>query len=187
MMHFPGAGVGGHCLPKDTWLVLSGLNAYGNKKVKTHFVELARSINESMPNHLVGLLADCLKAKGKTVAGSNVAVLGVAYLENSDDTRNTPAYDVVARLSKLGAKIIAHDPFVREFPEAKLTKDLKEAAREADALLIVTKHKEYYALDLAELKKIMRDHIIIDGRDVIDPKAARVAGFLYKGIGKGNA
>ncbi len=187
MMHFPGAGVGGHCLPKDTWLLLYGLNTYGKKKVKTHFVELARSINESMPHHLVDLLTECLKAKGKIYPDVKVLVLGVAYLENSDDTRNTPAYDLVAALSAHGADIIAHDPFVREFPEAELTKDLMGGAKGADALVIVTKHKEYYGMDLGALRKLMRTPIIIDGRDVVDPKKAAAAGFLYKGIGKGNA
>jgi UDP-N-acetyl-D-mannosaminuronic acid dehydrogenase len=186
MMHYPGAGVGGHCLPKDTWLLLYGLNTYGTKRVQTHFVELARSINESMPNHLVNLLSECLKSRGKGFPDAKVVVLGVAYLENSDDTRNTPAYDVVARLMAHGAEVIAHDPYVREFPQVELTRDLMAAARDADALVIVTKHKDYYAMDLPSLKKTMRDHIIIDGRDVIDQGSARAAGFMYKGIGKGN-
>ncbi len=185
MMHYPGAGVGGHCLPKDTWLLLYGLNTYGSKKVQTHFVELARSINESMPNHLVNLLSECLKSRGKSFPDSKVVVLGVAYLENSDDTRNTPAYDVVARLMAHGAEVIAHDPYVREFPQVELTRDLIAAAQDADALVIVTKHKEYYTMDLGALKKVMRDHIIIDGRDVINRASARAAGFLYRGIGKG--
>ncbi|MCI0480306.1 MAG: nucleotide sugar dehydrogenase [Candidatus Dadabacteria bacterium] len=187
MMHYPGAGVGGHCLPKDTWLLLYGLNTYGKKKVQTHFVELARGINESMPHHLVDLLADCLRERGKDFRDAKVVILGVAYLENSDDTRNTPAYDVAARLTAHGAEVIAHDPYVREFPEVELTKDLEGAATGADALLIVTKHKDYYGMDLDALKRIMRDHIIVDGRDVIDHAAARTAGFLYRGIGKGNA
>lgn len=186
MMHFPGAGVGGHCLPKDTWLLLYGLNNYGKKKVQTNFVELARRINESMPNHLVDLLSECLVAKGRTYPDVKVVILGVAYLENSDDTRNTPAYTVVARLAAHGAEVIAHDPHVREFPEAELTKDLVAAARGADALVIVTKHKDYYEMDMGALRSAMRTPIIVDGRDVIDPKAAEAAGFLYKGIGKGN-
>ena len=187
MMHYPGAGVGGHCLPKDTWLLLYGLNTYGKKGVRTHFVELARSINESMPHHLVDLLTECLESKGRSYPDVKIVVLGVAYLENSDDTRNTPAYEVVARLSAHGADIIAHDPYVRDFPEAELTRDLMGAVKGADALVIVTKHKEYYETDLRAIKGVMRTPIIIDGRDVVDPEKARAAGFLYKGIGKGNA
>ncbi len=186
MMHFPGAGVGGHCLPKDTWLLLYGLNTYGAKKVQTHFVELAREINQSMPNHLVNLLSECLEIRGRSFPDVKVVILGVAYLENSDDTRNTPAYEVVARLSAHGAEVIAHDPYVSEFPEAELTRDLQAAVKGADALVIVTKHKEYHAMDLAALGRVMRDRIIVDGRDVVSPEAARAAGFLYKGIGKGN-
>jgi UDP-N-acetyl-D-mannosaminuronic acid dehydrogenase len=185
MMHYPGAGVGGHCLPKDTWLLLYGLNTYGRKKVNTRFVELARNINESMPHHLIDLLTECLKAKGRSYPDVKVVILGVAYLEDSDDTRNTPAYEVVARLSAHGAEIIAHDPYVRQFPEAELTKDLMGAAKGADALVIVTKHKDYHDMDLSALKRVMRTPIIIDGRDVMDAAKALSAGFLYKGIGKG--
>jgi UDP-N-acetyl-D-mannosaminuronic acid dehydrogenase len=186
MMHYPGSGVGGHCLPKDTWLLLYGLEKYGKQGVTTHFVELARAINESMPKHLVNLLSQCLKEKGIKYPDAKVVVLGVAYLEDSDDTRNTPAYSLIGELSELQAKIIAHDPYVREFPEAELTRDLVGAAKDADALVLVTKHKEYYDIDLSKLKKIMKTPIIIDGRDVIDPEKAKGAGFLYKGVGKGN-
>jgi UDP-N-acetyl-D-mannosaminuronic acid dehydrogenase len=186
MMHLPGAGVGGHCLPKDTWLLLYGLNNYGTKKVQTHFVQLARNINESMPGHLVDLLSESFAAKGRSYPDVKVVILGVAYLENSDDTRNTPAYAVVSRLAARGAEVIAHDPYVREFPEAELTRDFAQAVKGADAVVIITKHKDYYSLDLTSLKKAMRTPIIIDGRDVIDPNAARAAGFLYRGIGKGN-
>jgi len=186
MMHYPGAGVGGHCLPKDTWLLLYGLKMYGQKPVKTHFVELARSINESMPHHLVDLLFSCFNKKNLEYPDTKVVILGVAYLENSDDTRNTPAYSLISRLSAYGVDIIAHDPYVREFPEAELAHDLMEAAKGADALIIITKHREYYSLDLKKIASTMRTPIIIDGRDVINPKSAKEAGFMYRGIGKGD-
>jgi len=186
MMHFPGTGVGGHCLPKDTWLLLYGLKMYGQKDVKTNFVQLARSINEYMPHHMAILLSECLKEKGCEYPDVKIVILGVAYLENSDDTRNTPAYSLIADLSAYGPEIIAHDPFVNDFPEAEMTKDLMGAAKGADALLLVTKHAEYYDMDLSELKKIMRTPIIVDGRDVVDPEKAKDAGFVYRGIGKGN-
>jgi UDP-N-acetyl-D-mannosaminuronic acid dehydrogenase len=187
MMHYPGSGVGGHCLPKDTWLLLYGLKMYGQREVETNFVQLARSINEYMPHHMAGLLSECLEGQGVELPDAKIVILGVAYLENSDDTRNTPAYSLIANLSAYGTEIIAHDPFVRDFPEAELTKDLMGAAKGADALLLVTKHAEYYDMDLSKLKKAMRTPIIVDGRDVVEPQKAVDAGFVYRGIGKGNA
>ena len=133
------------------------------------------------------LLSESLEEKGVELPDAKIVILGVAYLENSDDTRNTPAYSLIANLSAYGTEIIAHDPYVRDFPEAELTKDLMGAAKGADALLLVTKHAEYYEMDLSKLKKTMRTPIIVDGRDVVDPKKAADAGFVYKGIGKGNA
>ena len=101
--------------------------------------------------------------------------------------RHTPTSSVVARLSAYGAEVIVHDPFVREFPEAELTRDLAGAVQDADALLLATKHREYLSMDLKKLAQSMRNRILIDGRGAIDPDAARDAGFVYRGIGKGNA
>ncbi|MBN1882012.1 MAG: nucleotide sugar dehydrogenase [Deltaproteobacteria bacterium] len=186
LMHLPGAGVGGHCLPKDTWLLLYGLKTYGRRPIETHFVELARTINESMPHHLVDLATECFRNAGLEYPDVKVVVLGAAYLENSDDTRNTPTSQVVSRLSAYGADVIVHDPFVRELPGTELTRDLQAAAHNADALLLVTKHREYLTMDLKKLAGSMRNRILVDGRDAIDPNAARDAGFVYRGIGKGN-
>ncbi|MBN2223862.1 MAG: nucleotide sugar dehydrogenase, partial [Deltaproteobacteria bacterium] len=185
MMHYPGAGVGGHCLPKDTWLLLYGLSMYGKHEVDTHFVQRARAINESMPFHLFELLEEALNLKGRKFPDVKVAVLGVAYLENSGDTRNTPTYALVDRLTAYGADIITHDPYVTEFPEARLTHDIDEALRDADALVIMTKHSHYISIDLDAAARAMRTRIIIDGRDTFSPENARAAGFFYRAIGKG--
>jgi UDP-N-acetyl-D-mannosaminuronic acid dehydrogenase len=90
-MHFPGAGVGGHCLPKDPWLFKYGVDTYGKFKVKPNVIIESRRINMHMPEHTVNLLEDGLKQAGKDLKGSKIAILGVAFLENSDDTRNTPS------------------------------------------------------------------------------------------------
>ncbi|MCI0480305.1 MAG: UDP binding domain-containing protein, partial [Candidatus Dadabacteria bacterium] len=104
---------------------------------------------------------------------------------NSDDTRNTPAYALIDRLAAYGADIIAHDPYVTIFPEARLTQDIAEAVRDADALVIMTKHSQYRDMDLAAVAKAMRTRIIIDGRDTFNADEARRAGFTYRAIGKG--
>jgi UDP-N-acetyl-D-mannosaminuronic acid dehydrogenase len=184
-MHMPGSGVGGHCLPKDTWLLRYGLQKYGSADMETRFISLARSVNNFMPKHMANMLRESLASFNRSLQESRIAVLGVAYLEDSDDTRNTPAYDLINELESYGAEIIAHDPHVRTFPEAELTKDIMFASRRSDALVIVTKHSPYFTLDLKAIKEVMRTPIIIDGRNIISRSKAVEAGFLYKGVGKG--
>lgn len=184
-MHLPGAGVGGHCLPKDPWLLKFGVDTYGAYPVPMRMIALAREINDSMPLHLVELTEQALNERGVNIAQAKIAVLGVAYLEDSDDTRNTPAAPVIEALQRKGATVVAHDPYVRELEGYELTRNLEQALRQADAAVIVTKHKPYFALDLAWLREVMRTPILIDGRNVFEAATVRSAGFTYKAIGKG--
>src|SRR5690606_24191763 len=105
---------------------------------------------------------------------------GVAYLEDSDDTRNTPAEVVIDALQKDCASVVAHDPYVRYLDGYEITRNLELALQDADAAIIVTRHKPYYDLDLARVKAMMHTPILIDGRNVFDAAAVRGAGFTYK-------
>ena len=186
MMHIPGAGVGGHCLPKDSWLLRYGLNKYGFHKMEPRFITLAREINNHMPVHMALLVEDALQKMGKPIKGATVTVLGVAYLENADDTRNTPAAPFIAALEEKGAKVVLHDPYVREWDLGPhvIERDLRKAAKNSDCLALVTKHKDYLELDLEGLRKLMRTPIIVDGRNVYDEKTLTAKGFEYRAIGK---
>jgi len=187
-MHIPGAGVGGHCLPKDTWLLGYGLQTDGTRAVEPEFITLARDITDFMPYHMVKLTEEALKESGKDIRGAKIAVLGVAYLEDSDDIRNTPATPVIDTLKLKGAEPAAHDPHVRprEYEVHPVEKDLDSVLKDADAALIVTKHKEYYELDFEKVKGLMHTPILIDGRNVHQRKDVDSKGLVYKGIGKGN-
>ena len=185
-LHIPGAGVGGHCLPKDPWLLRYGLYEYGSWKIEPEFISLARRINDYMPIHLANLVENALSARGIHINEARVAVLGIAYLENSDDTRNTPAASFIATLQSKGAEVRLHDPYVQtwEFTNHEILCDITEAVREVDCIAIVTKHKEYYSLDLKKLKEIMRSPVIVDGRNVVDSDLVKREGFEYRCIGK---
>jgi len=185
-MHIPGAGVGGHCLPKDTYLLRFGVKEYGSRDVDTAMITRARRINDAMPDHMARLVEEALTEAGREVKGARVAVLGIAYLEDSDDVRNTPAQPLINTLRARGASVIAHDPFVWGYEGGELTRDLDEALRGADCLALVTKHQKYFGLDLEQVKALMRMPIIVDGRNVFSAQACREAGFIYRGIGKGN-
>ncbi|MHA1862417.1 MAG: nucleotide sugar dehydrogenase [Candidatus Thorarchaeota archaeon] len=185
-LHIPGAGVGGHCLPKDTWLLRFGLNEYGSHKLEPRFIALARDINNHMPVHMALLIEDALVAKGLAIHDSNVTILGAAYLENSDDTRNTPTATLVSVLESKGATVTIHDPHVREweFGAHEMESDLVEAVTNADCLALVTRHREYNQLNLEEIRGLMRTPIFVDGRNVFNEDDMTAKGFEYRAIGK---
>ncbi|HUV90944.1 MAG TPA: nucleotide sugar dehydrogenase [Anaerolineae bacterium] len=201
-MHLPGAGVGGHCLPKDSWLLKYGLETCGRPAAREGFqsagtlrlIPLARDINDAMPAHMVALIREALAECGRELAGSKVLLLGAAYLENADDTRNTPAAALAGLLRLEGATVMAHDPYVREADwrrelgpgvEAPLTADLGEALRGADCAALVTKHCEYLTLEWRWAAQEMRTATLVDGRDAVDMAACQEAGFAVRSLGKG--
>jgi UDP-N-acetyl-D-mannosaminuronic acid dehydrogenase len=171
-----GAGVGGHCIPKDPWLL-----AYGAKnKVHLHVIPAARKVNDSMPVQIANLLAMALEEEGVSLSESRIAVLGYAYLEESDDTRNSPSETLINYLKSEGAAIKVHDPFVSNY---KLP--LEEVLQNCDAVVIMVSHHIYRNLDLKSLKMNLKHPIIVDGRRAIDPQQALSEGFTYYGIGFG--
>ena len=182
-MHFPGAGVGGHCLPKDPWLLKYGVDAYGTFKVEPHIIVKSRELNMWMPTHMAELLEEGLDDAGQKLEGAKIAILGVAFLENSDDTRNTPSQPLYELLMKKGAKPVLHDPYVRDF-DIPFTKDINEAIEGADAIVIVTRHNEYLNIDLNSINHKMRTPVLVDGRDAYKKEECEKLGFIYRGVGK---
>jgi UDP-N-acetyl-D-mannosaminuronic acid dehydrogenase len=185
-MHYPGAGVGGHCLPKDPWLLKYGLDEYGRFKFYPKVIVSSRERNDSMPKHAVDLVEDGLAQHGRKLKGAKVAILGIAFVENSDDARNTPSATLYAELEKRGAKPILHDPIVRSF-DLPFTNDLDEALTNADAVILSTKHNEYLKLDLSKLRKKLATPVLVDGRNAFTEDAAAKAGLTYRGVGKGKS
>ena len=175
-MHLPGAGVGGHCIPKDPWLLI----ANANHDFKPRLIPAARAINDGMPLHMTNLTLKALREAGIEIKDAKVAVLGYAYLENSDDTRNSPSEVLVARLRELGAEVAIHDPYV---PEHK--GDLQEAIGGSDAIVVMVAHDAYRTMDLNALKTKVASPILIDGRRVFVPARVQAAGWDYQGVGRG--
>ncbi len=186
MMHLPGSGVGGHCLPKDPWLLRYGHYKYGSWYIEPELISLGRRVNNHMPVHMTHLIADALEKRGRSLRGANITILGIAYLENSDDTRNTPAAALLNELQARGAKVVLHDPYVRdwEFSDHEIVRDIMKAAEDSDCLVLVTKHQDYKDLNLNDLSKIMRTPTIVDGRDMYIQEKIEEAGFEYRAIGK---
>jgi UDP-N-acetyl-D-mannosaminuronic acid dehydrogenase len=183
-MHLPGAGVGGHCLPKDSWLLKYGVDTYGSSPVETRILAGARNLNDSMPAHMADLVERALREQGVSLRTARIAVLGYAFLEESDDTRNTPALPFLEALrSRQTGQIIVHDPFVRSGEEVQIETDLAKALRDADCACILTRHKQYLEFDWPKAARLMRHPLIVDGRDAIS--LAQAAGFRLIKVGVG--
>ncbi len=176
-MHLPGAGVGGHCIPKDPWLLAYGVK---DRNVPLRLIPASRAINDSMPLHVAELLQNALTVSRREVFNARVLVLGYAYLEDSDDIRNSPSITLVKRLRELGTEVVIHDPYVAEYKG-----ELLALAANADALVFMVAHHNYKTMNLSEISSVMRTPILIDGRSVFTKTKAEEAGFKYTGIGKG--
>jgi UDP-N-acetyl-D-mannosaminuronic acid dehydrogenase len=170
-MHLPGAGVGGHCLPKDPWLLIANTRPGFLSRV----IPAARAVNDAMPLHVADLVVDGLRAAGKAIHGARVAVLGYAFLENSDDTRNSPSAALVQRLRELGAEPVVHDPFVPGYQG-----DLWARVQGCDAAVVMVRHEEYLRLDPQELASRLSSPVVVDGRHVFSADAAE---WIYRGVG----
>ena len=119
-MLWPGAGVGGHCLTKDTYHLERGVQVLGKNRLdypanEQSLYVLARHINDFMPTHMFHLTLDALKRIGRSPAGAKITILGWAFLANSDDTRNTPAEPYRDSLIHSGATVNVHDPYVEVY------------------------------------------------------------------------
>ncbi|MGC9147819.1 MAG: nucleotide sugar dehydrogenase, partial [Infirmifilum sp.] len=136
-IHAPGPGVGGPCLPKDPYLLISGI-----KPGRVDIVRVARRVNDRMPKHTVKLVVEALKAVGKDVKHSRIAVLGTAYKGNVGDFRLSPSEPIIRTLLSLGAKVIVYDPYCSETFGAEKAASIKHAAEGSDCIVVVTDHSE---------------------------------------------
>jgi dTDP-alpha-D-glucose dehydrogenase len=183
----PSMGVGGYCLTKDPWFV--------NHLGQTLGLELAiprtsRTVNDAMPAYTYRLLGELLEDQHKTIATSKIAVLGIAFKNNTGDCRLTPTKYVVSLLEDSGCELSVHDPWVGDeealtVTTVPLTADIETAAKDADALVVLAGHREFHQTPLTRLADLTADGcVFLDGRNSFDPAAVRAAGFAYKGLGR---
>jgi UDPglucose 6-dehydrogenase len=176
----PGLGYGGSCFPKDVSFLklLAGNSGYHfqlvNAVIDVNDLQMRRPI-QKLQRHLGSL-------RGKTIA-----LLGLAFKPNTDDMREAPSIVIASRLTAEGAEVRAWDPAAR--PGAMLRgvticESVLDAVRDADAAVIVTEWAELRSLATTEVRDAMRNPLIIDGRNLLDPLAVRAAGFTYEGIGR---
>jgi UDPglucose 6-dehydrogenase len=181
----PGLGFGGGCLPKDIRAFRATAAALGAESIARLLADVDE-INTARRAHVVGLARD---AAGGTLAGTRIAVLGVAFKPGSDDVRDSPSLDVCTRLAAGGATVTAHDPVAldnasRLHPELRYAKTVLEAAHGADLVLHLTEWAEYRSLDPAALAGAVARPVIIDARCILDARAWKSAGWTVRTVGR---
>jgi UDP-N-acetyl-D-mannosaminuronic acid dehydrogenase len=170
----PGSGVGGHCIPKDSWLLASALGVDAGDSL----LASARRVNDAMPAHCAELVAGLLSEEGVAPAGARIAVLGYSYLEESDDTRNSPSAALVPLLDRLGCEVAVHDPFVDGYGG-----DPIETTRGADCAVFMVAHGAYREIDLHALVRAMRHALLLDTRSIFPQSLLEAVPCRYRRLG----
>ncbi|MBF6613537.1 MAG: UDP-glucose/GDP-mannose dehydrogenase family protein [Chloroflexi bacterium] len=178
-----GVGFGGSCFPKDV-------------KALAHMAEQSNT-RPALLNAVIDINKDArrlfvdkvVRLVGGDVNGKRIGVLGLSFKPDTDDMRESPAVDILQALREQGAEIHAYDPVAMEVARSQVKgvhfcSDAYETAAGADALLLITAWNEFKQLDMEKLHKVMRHPILVDGRNVYDPKEMRDLGFTYAGVGR---
>ena len=179
----PGPGYGGSCFPKDTLALVRTAQDAG---VPLKLVETTAMVNTARKHAMAGKIA---AAMGGEVAGKTIGILGLTFKPNTDDMRDAPALDIVPALIAMGATIQAYDPEGHEarqlLPGVAFKDGAYAAATGADAVVLLTEWDQFRALDLAQMKALMRGPLVVDLRNVYRPEEMRARGFEYVSVGRG--
>ncbi|MFH1094308.1 MAG: UDP-glucose/GDP-mannose dehydrogenase family protein [Candidatus Omnitrophota bacterium] len=179
-----GPGYGGSCFPKDTQALTTIAKEVG---YDIKIVRSAIEVNDFQKKRMISVIKDAVK----DISGKTIGILGLAFKPNTDDMREAASITIIAGLQKLGAKIKAFDPVSMDEAK-KVLKNVKfcesafEAAKDSDALVILTEWNEFRQLDLVKIKELLRSNIIVDTRNLYDPLRMKKLGFEYTCIGRGS-
>jgi UDP-N-acetyl-D-mannosaminuronic acid dehydrogenase len=172
-LHRPGPGVGGHCIAIDPWFIVE------KRPEKAKLIRTSREINDEQPSYIFELI----RTLTADVAHPKVAVFGVAYKGDVDDTRESPALVIIRLLQEHGYEVAAYDPHVKEF-ELPLS-GLQEACMRADCLAILAAHSDFRQLDPQTLRPLVRTPRLLDACHIIEPRTWEQSGFQVFVLGSG--
>tara|TARA_B100000029_G_scaffold402722_1_gene402320 strand:- start:2086 stop:3438 length:1353 start_codon:yes stop_codon:yes gene_type:complete len=184
-IHYPGAGVGGPCLPINSYQFLNTAKRIGSE---LNIIESSRKINEKMPEHVVQLLLDGFKENDKPIKNSHILLLGVSYKPNVKDIQLTPAEHIIKKLQDLGAIVHIYDPYFisQNVFNIHTEKNLNEIISNVDSTIIVTAHDEFKKLEISLFKQ-MKTPVLVDTRGIIDPEIAKQNQLIFRGLGRGHS
>ncbi len=179
-----GIGYGGSCFPKDVAALAHMADQAG---LHPQLLRAVMEINYDQRKHVIRKLVSLLG----TLRGATIGILGLAFKPNTDDMREAPAVDIIRWLVEEGAQVRAFDPVAARTAQKALgntpvtyCQDAYEAAKDCDALVLVTDWNEFKSLDMPRIRAAMRQSVFIDGRNLYEPAAMRKLGFIYQGIGR---
>ena len=183
-VHYPGSGVGGPCLPINSYQLLNTAKRTGSN---LSIIESGRKINEKMPEHVIQLTSDAFQESGKSIDNSKILILGVSYKPNVKDIQLTPAEEIIKKLQNLGSKIYIYDPYYssKEVFGITVEDNIDDIISSVDAAIIVTAHDEFKKIPISLFKKINKS-ILIDTRGIIEPKDAKEQKIIFRGLGRGD-
>ncbi len=190
---YPGAGYGGSCFPKDVRALSRTAQQHG---VEPRLLEAVDAVNEAQKGHLFELIQSHYdRGEDEGVNRHTFAVWGLSFKPNTDDMREAPSLRLVPQLLEAGARVRAFDP--EASGEARrllggrdglvLCESASEALEGADALVVLTEWKQFRSPDVEHLRRVLRDAVVFDGRNLYDPGELESAGIAYYGIGRGRS
>ena len=185
-VHYPGAGVGGPCLPINSYQLLNTARRTG---VKLGIIESGRKINEKMPDHVIDLISDAFRESNIRLDGSDILIFGVSYKPNVKDIQLTPAEHIIEKLKNLGANVHIYDPY---FTSTKIfgidtltTIPDENILKTMNAAVIVTGHDSFKSFKISNFS-LMKNPILIDTRGIFEPRDAKNANLIFRGLGRGD-
>ena len=182
-IHYPGAGVGGPCLPINSYQLLNTARRIDSK---LSIIKQSREINEKMPEHVINLTLDGFKKCKKSIKDSTVLILGISYKPDVKDIQLSPAKIIINKLMALGARIKIYDPYYKDSQMfgINVEQNIENVLPKVDASIIITAHKEFQEINPKIFTK-MKTPILIDSRGVVDASSANDAGLVFRGLGRG--
>ncbi|MHA1249987.1 MAG: nucleotide sugar dehydrogenase [Candidatus Helarchaeota archaeon] len=181
--HYPGAGVGGPCLPANPYYLIQ-------EAIKVdyvpHLIRMAREINDRMPHHLVELISQTLNIIGKPVKKTKITILGISYKPNIADYQLSPVFPVYNELLKLKAILKVYDPFFKgqTIKNIKIEDNFEDSIKNSECIVIMTEHQEFKNIDLKALTKLTETPlVIVDGRNTFDINNIP-SNIIYRSIGR---
>ncbi|MBG98047.1 GDP-mannose dehydrogenase [bacterium] len=182
-VHYPGAGVGGPCLPINSYQLLNTAKRIGSN---LSIIESGRKINEKMPQHVIELTMNAFEEIPESLSTSHILILGVSYKPNVKDIQLTPAEEIIKKLQEKNVIVHIYDPYFTstEVFGIVIEKNIEDIISKVDATIIVTAHNEFKKLDISLFKQ-MKHPILIDTRGIIDPLFAKEQKLIFRGLGRG--
>ena len=178
-----GAGFGGSCFPKDVKALIAIAKHHG------YDFKLLKEVEEINQNAMISIVEKAKRLLKPNLKNKTIGILGLSFKPNTDDMRDAPSITIIEELKKLGAVIKAYDPIAMEnakkiLHDISFNNDPYSAAKNCDLLIILTEWNEFKELDLSKIKSVMKQPILLDGRNIYDKEKVEGLGFIYQGVGR---